>query len=248
MTLKLVVCCLLFVLPHLYAQYRLDTSRAIVGEQAVLSLINSRNSFRSGDTVRISALLRLGNPSVWYPEILQTPDGLQTIRQVFQRQNDSTWRLQYNVRLNNSVLDTMFKIRGKTLAGYDSLCTVLLDSLIIQEKPYKPLTGLIQTRTLATPRLFIRFADLLPSFPHPSHRNEPITWIYNIDLTSDITFRIYDLTGKEVVVFHEGQKTPGTHRFTLVPGKWKEHFTATVYWIRLQSNTGEAVQRFWISE
>lgn len=242
------VCSFILLLSPLYAQMRLDTARAIVGDVAVLSLFSTERTIFTGDTLRISALLRLQNPSVWYPESLQTPTGFQTLGQTLVRENDSTWNLQYSARLTGSTQDTLLSIRGKTLAGYDSLCIITLEKLLLQGKPLKPVQGLIVSRTLAVPRLFIRFADLLPSVPHPSIRTETLRWTYRIDQTSEITFRIYDLTGKQVAVYQEGIKTPGTHYFSLNPGKWIEQFTATVYWIRLQTNTGEAIQRFWISE
>jgi hypothetical protein len=81
------------------------------------------------------------------------------------------------------------------------------------------------------------YSDLGQNYPNPVSRNT--TFPYTIRKTGDVTFRIFDLTGKEIKNINAGVKSPGEYKLELntndMPGG--------IYNVQMTTNSGVSIQK-----
>jgi len=229
---------------------RMDTARGNTADTLTLAL---RSAQPLRERITLTGTMLLSNPTVFYPERLDAPDGIALSQALLQRQNDSMFAFScvlQPLQTLASSRDTVLLIRGEALAASDSICVVRLVNLRANGVPIASTEGIIINQPFGAsrtqPRFFVRFARLSPSTPNPIARGQELTWVYQIDRPSDVTIVLYDVTGRELKRLWQGAQPLGVRsvRFAPLVGE----FSPGLHWARLITNTGEAVQPFVISD
>jgi hypothetical protein len=245
-----VPCSLQAQIPQGLQPLRMDTARGNTADTLTLAL---RSAQPLVERVTLTGTLMLSNPTVFYPERLDAPSGITLAQALLQRQNDSMFTFSCVLQPSPtrvSSRDTLLLIRGEALAASDSICVVRLVNLRANGVPVAPAEGIIINQPFGAsrtqPRFFVRFARLSASVPNPIARGQELTWVYQIDRPSDVTIVLYDVTGRELKRLAQGSQPLGVRsvRFAPLVGE----FSPGLHWARLITNTGEAVQPFFISE
>lgn len=233
---------LLFCTVRAGAQVALDTVRAVVGEEARVD-VRWNGAFSSlPSPVAIGGRLKLGNPTVFYPQRFVALPGDTIVDQTLTRLTDSTYTFSLSIRpaaQPRPGRDTLFLLAGEALAGSDSLCTVDLTSFSVGGTLSTSAHGIIISTSIGTPLPYVRFATLDQNYPNPVPAGSATTWAYRIDKASPVLFRIYDMSGREVVHADLGVQPLGIHTFTLADASY---LAIGVYAVRLTTNSGEAHQ------
>ncbi|MES2764909.1 MAG: T9SS type A sorting domain-containing protein [Bacteroidota bacterium] len=217
-----------FFLLKTFAFAQSDTAHGIVGEKVELRLIVDKPD---EEIVKISGQFLLSNPTVFYPEEFLKADSV-----VLKRENDSVYSFSFSAR------DTIF-LKGEALAGSDSVCEISFKNVTIDGIAVSDFKGIIITESIGAPLPYIRPATLIEGFPNPASRGQEITWAYRLDKTSNVTFGFYTLLGKEILLKDLGEQTATIHTFSIIPDV---NFAAGVYWVRLFTNSGEALQQMMV--
>lgn len=150
------------------------------------------------------------------------------------RLNDSTYRV--SGRLTNSV----FHIFCETLAGSDSLTDVCLRNIHINSAPITSATcASVLVVSEGTPLPYVRFAWLGEPYPNPVRGDEPISLPYRIDISSEVVFSVYALSGNRLILQESTFVEKGYHTFTfalsnIIASGW--------YFVVMETGSGTAQQ------
>lgn len=203
-----------------------DTARGIVGSTLCIQ-------FRldtAKDLCPITALLRLSNPTVWYPTTLQLGTSQVRLEQV----RDTLWRIEGTLEPGN---EAVAQLCGIVLAGTDSICVVMIDSLLICATLQPSQQHVVLARSIGPPLPYVRFARLEGPYPFPTSRGAPFELYVGLDAPSRVAIRLYDLIGRLVLDFSEYYDR-GTHRIEL---RLPDGTAPGIYALRMESTTGSAV-------
>lgn len=180
-----------------------DTTRGRVGEQLCF-----QRTFNIRDSVcSMTALLHLSNPTVWYPQRIRIGADSAELYRI----NDSLWRIEErHIKLRTIEIEFC----GVVLAGSDSVCVIVLDS--VQGCSVEPPTfaQLLIVYSIGPPLPYIRFARIEGPYPLPVVRDEPFTVFIGIDVRSRLSLRLYDILGRRVLEW-SGELERGTHQIEL---------------------------------
>jgi len=83
----------------------------------------------------------------------------------------------------------------------------------------------------------VNTSDLSQNYPNPVSHNT--TFPYRILKTGDVTFRVLDVTGKEIQVIREGVKSPGKYTLNFNSDK----LTNGVFYVRMTANNLTSVRK-----
>lgn len=214
--------------------------RGVVGKDARVPAMLAGGDVVAGTT--LNAILRLSNPTVFYPQKIEHPAGDTIAGATLVRRNDSTWLLHIPLSAATSS-DTLFALHGELLAGNDSICTITLDSISIDATTLPPATGRVISEALGPPFPYVRYATLEQNYPNPVSIGGTTTWAYRIDKPSIVRLECYNVIGEQMWVAQLGDVGVGTHLYTrqtlhdMGPG---------VYWVRLVTNSGTADKPFMV--
>ncbi len=236
-TLCLMLCALL-VPATARAQIAIDTARGLVGK-TISAPIRAPGlpAGRSG-AVTVTATLRLSNPTVFYPQRITAPAGDVVDSFMLTALKDSIFEISFTVRRtapNAGAGDTLAMLLGEALAGSDSVCIVTLESVRLNDAPIGGARGVVITESVGTPIPYVRFAILEQNYPNPVPRGRQTRWAYRIDKRSDITFRFFDLLGKEIHTEYLGVQDLGPHIYVYDP---PPTLPTGTYYVRLETNSG----------
>lgn len=222
------------------AQFSADTARGLVGKEVVLSFLHRGGALEAGQIVTLRGDLELSNSTVFFPQVFRGSGGA-IADTVFERFNDSTYSFRLTMQIEKNVLpgDTLFALAGEALTGSDSVTEVRFSNLFMNEVPFASFTAVILTQSIGPPFPYVRFAVLDPGRPNPTRPGLTVTWGFRIDRQSDVTFKIYDLVGKEVAVQELGTLDNGVYVNTFTPDFF---FPSGMFIVRLISNSGDAFQ------
>ncbi len=233
------------------AQSPIDTARGSVGQKLLLPVRLTEPL--SSDVFMLSGTLILSNPTVFFPEAFNVPQGASLLASSLTRVNDSTYTFFCSVRrpapnaINNN-RDTVCFLAGEALAGSDSLCVVRFTKLVLGNRSIADVQGIILTRSFGTPLPYVRFAELGQSYPNPAPHGTLITWAYRIDKASEVVFDFYNVLGQRIVTVSDGVQPFGVHYFKLNPAVLFETFSTGAFWVQMRTNSGNVLQRFAIIE
>lgn len=220
------------------AQIAIDTARGLVGEHPRLAL--HLPAALDGGTVTLAGTMKLGNPTVFFPERFLPPAGDSITGSTLTALEDSLYTFSVTVARAPSPRgagDTLLYLEGEALAGSDSLCVVAFPEASLDGMPATLPSGVVVTRSVGPPLPYVRFAILEQNYPNPVPRGRSTIWAYRIDKFSDVRFYIYNLLGQELEVIDLGEKQIGPHTFTYTPGIT---MPSGGYFVRLVTNTGSA--------
>jgi hypothetical protein len=230
------------------AQIRIDTARMTVGTRGVVTV--RFTEALSNVRVSLNGRITVSNPTVFFPERVRAPFTSSELEHSIVQRTDSTFDFSLIFQRAAQSRDTLCLLEGEALAGSDSLCVVRLSglSLTLGSSIRTPATtsGTIISRTLGAPLIYVRVAKLEPSVPNPAPRNQMMSWTYRIDKDSDVSLKLYNLLGQEVLTLPQGFQNKGTHTIRFVPSNLD--FGVGRYWARLVTNSGEDIQSFHIGE
>jgi len=214
--------------------------RGTIGKDARVPVLLTAGEVSEGTV--LTAVLRLGNPTAFYPQRIERAGGDTVAGATLVRRNDSTWTVQISLDAGTAG-DTLFGLRGELLAGSGPICTITLDSLLIGSTLLPTATGRVVSEPLGPPFPYIRFATLEQNYPNPVSIGGTTTWAYRIDKPSIVRLECYNVLGEMMWVAQLGDIAPGTHLYTrqtladMGPG---------IYWARLVTNSGVADKPFMV--
>ncbi|GIV57024.1 MAG: hypothetical protein KatS3mg040_1792 [Candidatus Kapaibacterium sp.] len=213
-----------FWLLVLSARAEIDTSRGLVG-----STLCFRRMVTQTDSCVFRCVVRLSNPTVWYPQSARIGQSAASLR----RESDTLWQLEALQEIAGSV---DVELCGVVLAGSDSVCIVRLDAESQCLSDPESLEQVLIVRSVGPQLPYLRFARLEGPFPMPMVREEPFAVIIALDATSRAVLQLFDVLGR-VVTQWAFELERGVHRVTLTlpmgtsPG---------LYVLRLESSKGSA--------
>ena len=221
-----------------HAQISIDTARGLVGEHPRLAL--HLPAPPAGGAVTLAGTMKLGNPTVFFPERFLPPAGDTITDTTLTALEDSIYA--FSVTLLRAPAprgagDTLLYLEGEALAGSDSLCVITFTDASLGGAPVALPAGAVITRSVGPPLPYVRLAILEQNYPNPVPRGASTTWAYRIDKLSDVRFYIYNLLGQELEVIDAGEKGIGPHTFVYTPGIT---MPSGPYFVRLVTNTGSA--------
>lgn len=214
------------------------TGRGVIGKDARVPVLLAGGTIPQGAT--LSAVLRLSNPTVFYPQRIEHSSGDTVAGAGLVRRNDSTWLIRVPL---DAAADTLFSIHGELLAGTDSVCRITLDSIAIDSTLVPSATGRVISEAVGPPFPYVRFATIEQNYPNPVSIGGTTTWAYRIDKPSLVRLECYNVLGEQMWVAQLGDVAPGTHLYSrqtladMGPG---------IYWVRLVTNSGVADKPFMV--
>ncbi len=224
----------------LRAQVAIDTARGLVGSKVPLVLRDPDGRVGRTGVVHLAALMRLSNPTVFYPERFIAPTGDTIVAATLTALQDSVYRIDLRIvrnPANTAAGDTVITLEGEALAGSDSVCIVMLENTMLNDAPFGPSRGVVITRSIGPPLPYVRFAILEQNYPNPVPHGNSTTFAFRIDKPSDIRFEFYDLLGKSLTVEYLGVLGLGPHTYVYTP---PPTLPTGVYLVRLVTNSGTA--------
>jgi hypothetical protein len=81
---------------------------------------------------------------------------------------------------------------------------------------------------------------LQQNFPNPFSAST--TFDYQVESAGDVTFRILDLSGKEIGAVHEGMRTPGSYTFNITG----EKLQPGMYYVQMISGTSTSIRKMMV--
>lgn len=201
---------LLISISALNANVSIDSVKSNIGEHVKLSIIISDYTFKNLNEIAFN--FELSNPTVFYPDSItcDIPDRLL----IFHNLGNG----KYEVAINNikgafisgSLVIT---IHGEMLAGYDSICYVTFPFFRINDNEYKDLNTVVYSKSLGTPLPYIRRSALSINSPNPVIAGNSTEWGFRTDAPIEVTFWIYELSGRLLEKIDYGLAEPGMHKF-----------------------------------
>ncbi len=222
-----------------------DTAHGLVGSEMMVPL---RVAIADTDAteLRLDGVIMLANPTVFYPErfIALGGDSIVSFSIV---SIDSRFhqldRFSLTIHHDTAGLprDTLCLIGGEALAGNDSCTIVSFDSLTSGGGALAADDVLALTRSIGAPFPYVRFATLEPGVPNPSKRGDEVAFGYRIDKDSEVTFRVYTLTGAQVYYDDLGYVPYGSYTFRYPIGF---EIPSGPFIVRMTTSTGDDYQMF----
>lgn len=236
----LALAALLVVVGAACAQFPADTVRGLVGKEVVLPFLNRGEAIAAGETLTMRSDFQLSNPTVFFPQAFRG-GATAVIEGELKRFTDSTYSFHLTVQAERAILpgDTLFVLAGEALTGSDSTTDIRFGNSFLNDFPLAGFTSTVVTASIGPPFPYVRFAVLDPGRPNPTKPGLTVTWGFRIDKPSEVTFKIYDLIGKEVAVQELGMLDHGVYVNTFTPDFF---FPSGMFIVRLITNSGEASQ------
>lgn len=223
------------------AQLSADTTYGVVGKTVSVPLHLARPVGNgSPNPVTLYGRLRLGNPTVFYPQRFIAPSGDSILAFTLRAEKDSIYTFSITMRRDSTdrtAGDTLMYLAGEALAGSDSVCVLRFEALTLNDTSIADTRGVIITLSIGTPLPYVRFATLEQNYPNPVSRGKPTIFAYRIDKRTDVRFHIYNLVGQELFVAHVGDTDIGPHLFIFTP---EPTMPTGPYFVRLVTNSGTA--------
>ena len=168
--------------------------------------------------------------------------------------------ITFPVLLATAALQNQYELASNSVAPYprdfiigrDGLFTYVSDFYdpdamieVIENELNNP-TSVNDDRTTRVPEDF----SLLASYPNPFSTAEnlaksgQISIVYQLNVVTDVKLQIYDIRGRLVITLLQSQQNPGEYTMQW-DGRTKNNVLAAagIYFVRLQGNTLQQVQR-----
>ncbi len=191
-----------------------------IGKEVRLPLVlGDTTSYRVGDTVRVSGLFELEQPTVFYPQIFRPLGGDMLQETTLVPESRTTWRYAFSLRVTRDLGpgDTLLLLVGEALAGSDTVSAITFSGMLVEGMPQQTRVVAIRTETVGNILPYVRFGQLDPGRPNPTVPGGRVTWGFTIDDESEVIFRIYDLTGRMVVEDDLGRLPKGIYTHSITP-------------------------------
>lgn len=192
----------------------------IVGKEATLPfLLGGDLEVPIGDTIRVSGRFRLGDPTVFYPILFRSAPDDRILDSDLSSGTDSTWTFDVTLVAGRTIRpgDTLLVLAGEALAGADTATIVRFSGLLYNGTPLETVEVRVRTISIGPQLRYIRFGQLDPGLPNPTVPGQKVTWGFRIDQDSDVTFTIYDVTGRMVIRDDLGHLPKGVYVHSITP-------------------------------
>ena len=242
MTRQILLLLFLFAAIPASAQPYLDSARGLVGKEmrVPLRMIDPDNGHAGPTTLRGSLLLT--NPTIFYPERFVALPGDSILASTLTRLTDSTYSFSVTVSTPRTAVvtgDTLALLAGETLASSDSIGFLYFYLGDQTEIAGEEVT--LRTTSIGNKLHYIRPPSLTPAFPNPSKRGTVVRFGYLVDRPSDVTFKIYAVTGEEIVTIDAGRITQSeVSRGQTLDFEITFDISSGIYFVRMVTNSGEA--------
>lgn len=203
-----------------------DTTRGSVGNV----LCFRRTIPLSDDRCVFRCMVRLSNPTVWYPQSVRIGQTTANLR----RLSDTLWLLE---ALQTTVDSSELELCGIVLAGSDSVCIVRLDADSLCTCTPRSLEQVLIVTSIGPPLPYLRFARLEGPFPMPVQRHDPFIIVVALDASSRVEMHLFDMLGR-VLEDWSFELERGVRRLVLT---LPDGFSPGLYFLQSQSNSGSVV-------
>ena len=223
------------------AQPYRDEARGLVGKEMIVPvrMIDPENGHVGPTTLRGSFLLT--NPTVFYPERFVALEGDTILASTLTRLTDSTYDFSVTVGTPRGVVqpgDTLLMLAGEALASSDSIGFIYFH--LDLSSPYGAEVTL-RTTSIGNRLHYIRPPSLTPAFPNPSKLGTRVRFGYLVDKPSEVTFRIYAITGEQIVEIDAGFiDQANVSRGQTLDFEITFDISSGIYLVRMITNTGDA--------
>jgi hypothetical protein len=223
------------------AQEFADSARALVGKEMLvpLRMIDPDNGHPGPATMEGSLLIT--NPTIFYPERFVALPGDTILASTLTRLTDSTYRFSLTVSSPRGSIrsgDSLAFLAGEALAGSDS--TGLIYFFHRDESSPRALV-VLRTTSIGNRLHYVRPPSLTPAFPNPSKRGTMVRFGYLVDRPSEVTFKIYAITGEEIVSIDAGRITQDdVSRGQTLDFEITFDISSGIYLVRMVTNSGDA--------
>ncbi len=218
---------LILSLTSVNAQVSIDTIHAQIGQHVKLSITISNYSFQSLNKIVFN--VELSNPTVFYPDSVtcELPEKQLRLHNIGYG--------HYEVSISNIKREyitdgLVIIIHGEMLAGYDSVCHVVFPVFKINDDNFSGLKTVAYSQSLGTPLPYIRRSVLSINSPNPVTAGNSTEWGFRTDAPTEVTFLIYELSGRMLDKVEYGIAQPGIHKFIFTPA---QTFAAGTYLITM---------------
>ncbi len=235
-----IVLILLCTMAAMAQPYR-DEARGLVGKEmmAPVRMIDTQNGHAGSATLQGSFLLT--NPTLFYPERFVALDGDTILASTLTRLTDSTYDFMVTVGTTRERVlpgDTLAMLAGETLASSDSTGYLYFHLDLLE--PYGAEVTL-RTTSIGNRLNYIRPPSLTPAFPNPSKLGTRVRFGYLVDKPSEVTFKIYAITGEEIVTIDAGRiDQSNVSRGQNLDFDITFDISSGIYLVRMITNTGDA--------
>ena len=223
---------------ELFSQFSGLDSSGFVGDFISVQ-IQYNGNFETEKVYKFESDLFISNPTIFYPVEFLAGDNTKINDYELNRINDSTYKVSINIQFleNFTPGNIIFKLRGELLAGNDSVTTLNFTNIKLNDSLNESFGITVKSTTEAGFIQYVRFARITKYYPNPLTIGEKLHVDYYIDKKSKIVIRLYDLIGNYVLTSDEGIIDIGIHSFEFTPDK---SFSAGLYWIYLETNSGNS--------
>ena len=158
---------ILLILNFNFAYTQNDTTKAIVGDNTCLSFKFNKLS-NINDTITLTGLIKLSEPTLFYPEYFQLDTNFKLINQSISKIDYYSSSFTLNLKNINLIKDYNIELCGIVLAGASEFCKVILDSVKINGMDSVILLiATLKATSIGAPLPYIRFATIDNGFPNP---------------------------------------------------------------------------------
>jgi hypothetical protein len=224
------------------AQPYMDSARGLVGKEMTvpLRMIAPQSGPPGATTLEGSFLMT--NPTIFYPERFVAMEGDSILASTLTRLTDSTYNFSVTVATPRDTVhpgDTLALLAGEALASSDSI-----GFLYFYAGSQTGIAGeevTLRTTSIGNKLHYIRPPSLTPAFPNPSKRGTVVRFGYLVDRPSEVTFKIYAVTGEEIVSIDAGRITQSdVSRGQMLQFEITFDISSGIYFVRMVTNSGEA--------
>ncbi len=230
--------------------YFLNDTSGIKGEYT-----NLRIEFADigSDYLIISGELLLKNPTIFLPEYFTEYSNCSIISSSISRVeyqnspgvNDSLYKFELNLKINNQNENVQILLNGECLAGSDTITNILFRNIIINDSLQNDKLATLTTFNISPIDNYVRFPNVYNIFPNPVNAGETLYFDFFIDKNSDMKVFIYNTEGKARLVENIKDVRKGTQRYSYdIP----EEMAAGMYYIIIEANTGSAYKKFMVAK
>jgi hypothetical protein len=223
-----------------YAQLYIDDKQFDLGSYDCLWISSEDSIINSFKVLEIRGRFKLSDQYLFYPERFISSENYVLTDQSLFRVNDSLYSFNFDLTIleDDPFSDILFYLCGYALADRDSICFVKFYDISINDVTFEDFTGRIIIKTENGSIPYIRMPQL-KVLENPVSANEimveAILW-----QDSDVSFFVYDITGKLMNLDKYEGINAGKRQFNLNIG----HLSSGVYIIIMYTDHGSTSERF----
>ena len=225
---KKIICIFFAIFPLNFCYLQVDCLASESMKYEITNWISTSNKIQN-----LSFSVKSSDPTVFYIDSIKINDvvSVDLVR--------SYWEIECSANdLNLENLDLF--IYGTGLSSADTMTQLKITDIIFDENIAEDTTIIVIFKN-EYHHSFVRFAKIINVYPAPLIYEEDLNIDFSIDIPMDISFSVFDATGRIVEKYEIRNAEKGRQIFKI---NFKNRIASGRYWIFLETNTGNDSRSF----